>query len=78
VYLAEQVAAANLRDCNEHISRFESRYGQVFADFESAWDRGKIPDAHGYRTETDFIEWEALELEKEHWLATIDSLSSGD
>ena len=73
-YLTERTATANLRECNERISQFESRYGRVFSEFESAWTRGEIPDARAYRTETDFIEWEALAQEKEHWLAVIRSL----
>jgi hypothetical protein len=54
----------------------------TFSTFESAWDRGEIRDAHDHRTETDFIEWEALEQEKEHWLhemkRIIESFDSGD
>jgi hypothetical protein len=73
-YLAERTAASNLRECNERISRFESRYGRIFSDFASAWNRGKIVRAYDYATETDFIEWEASEQEKEHWLAVIRSL----
>jgi hypothetical protein len=73
-YLAERTATANLHECNERISQFESRYGRAFPEFESAVERGKIPDAHAYRTETDFIEWEALEQEKDHWLSVIRSL----
>lgn len=73
-YLAERTAVANLNECNERISRFESRYGRVFLDFESAWEHGQIANKHDYRMETDLIEWEALEQEKEHWLAVIRSL----
>ncbi len=67
-YLAEQAAVSNLRDCSEHISRFESRYGQTFGDWARVRNR-----AYDYSTELDFIEWEALEQEKEHWLAVIRS-----
>lgn len=74
-YLTERTATANLRDCNERISQFESCYGSVFADFESAWEHGTIANRHSYRTETDFLEWEALEQEKEHWLSFISSVA---
>ncbi|MBI3912604.1 MAG: hypothetical protein HY327_00190 [Chloroflexi bacterium] len=73
VYLTERTASANLRECNERISRFEACYGMAFSLFKSAWARGKIPNKHAYATETDFIEWEALEQEKEHWLSVIRS-----
>ena len=72
-YLAEQTAKAKLRECNERISRFESLYGRTFADFESAWDGEEIKPKHDYKMETDFIEWEALEQEKGHWLSVIRS-----
>ncbi len=78
-YLAERTATANLRECNERISQFESRYGRIFSEFESAWRRGEIPHAHAYQTETDYIEWEALGQEKEHWLKRIvESQSNGE
>ena len=69
--LAKQGAIANLHECNNWISRFESRYGITFSDFASAWNQGQVKNAHDYQTETDFIEWEALEQEKEHWLSEI-------
>ena len=75
-YLTERTAVSNLRECNERISRFESRYGRIFSDFASAWNRGSIAHTNDYATETDFIEWEASEQEKEHWLAVIRSLNS--
>ena len=73
-YLAERTAALNLRECSERISRFESRYGQVFADFGTALTKGAKTRSLEYSTEIDFVEWEALEQEKEHWLAVIRSL----
>jgi len=75
-YLAERTAVSNLRECNERISRFESRYGRIFVDWAKVWNRGNIAHAQDYVTETDFIEWEASEQEKEHWLGVIRSLHS--
>ena len=76
VYLTEHTARANLRECNERISRFESQYGRIFSEFETALERNEIANAFDYQTETDFIEWEALEQEKEHWLKMIRSLNA--
>lgn len=77
IYLARETIAAKLRECNERISDYEFRYGMSFEDFDAAWDKGGIPDKHSYQVESDFIEWEALEMEKQSWLSRIRDLSLG-
>ncbi len=69
VYLARETIAAKLKDCNQRISDYEFRYGKSFVDFDAAWDKDEIPDKHSYQVESDFMEWEALEMEKQHWLS---------
>jgi len=68
IYLARETTAAKLKDCNERISDYEFRYGRSFEEFNTAWDRNEIPQKHSYQVESDFIEWEALEMEKQYWL----------
>jgi hypothetical protein len=69
IYLARETMAAKLKECNERISDYEFRYGMSFKNFNMAWDRDGIPDKHSYQVESDFIEWEALEMEKQYWLS---------
>jgi hypothetical protein len=69
VYLARETMGAKLKECNERISDYEFRYGLSFIDFNAAWERNEIPDKHSYQVESDFIEWEALEMEKQYWLS---------
>jgi hypothetical protein len=71
IYLARETIAAKIRECNERISDYEFRYGTSFRDFDAAWDRDGIPDKHSYQVESDFIEWEALEMEKPYWLSRM-------
>ena len=77
IYLARETIAAKLKECNERISDYEFRYGTSFRDFDATWDRDGIPDKHSYQVESDFIEWEALEMEKQYWLSRIRELSLG-
>ena len=77
IYLARETIAAKLKECNQLISDYEFRYGKSFADFDAAWDKNEIPDKHSYQVESDFIEWEALEMEKQYWLSRIRELSLG-
>jgi len=77
IYLARETIAAKLKACNERISDYEFRYGMSFRDFDAAWDRDGIPDKHSYQVESDFIEWEALEMEKQHWLSHVRELWLG-
>lgn len=69
LYLVREVAMAKLRECNGRLADFEFRYGMSFSQFDVAWDQDQIPDKHSYSVETDYVEWEALEMEKQHWLA---------
>ncbi len=75
LYLVSEVVMAKLRECNERIASFEFRYGMPFNQFNAAWDKDQIPDKHSYSMEADYMEWEALEMEKQHWLAVARDLS---
>ena len=71
LYLVREVVMAKLRECNERIANFEFRYGMSFNQFNTTWDQDQIPDKHSYSVETDYIEWEALEMEKQHWTLIV-------
>lgn len=73
LYLVREVVIARLRECNERIADFEFRYGMPFNQFDAAWER--MPEKHSYSVESDYIEWEALEMEKQHWLEMARDLS---
>jgi len=75
LYLAREVVMAKLRECNERIAGFEFRYGTSFDRFDAAWDQDRVPDKHSYSVEADYIEWEALEMEKQYWLDVARDLS---
>ncbi|MCF6156338.1 MAG: hypothetical protein E3K36_14105 [Candidatus Brocadia sp.] len=53
------------------ILKFEEKYGVSFSEFEKTWDEGRIKDRHGHETESDFIDWEMLEMEKKGVIVDI-------
>ena len=42
-----------------------------FEEFRRAWEAEKIKDKYSHEVEADYIEWEALEMEKERWLELL-------
>lgn len=53
-----------LKECDEVLFRYESKYGMEFASFTQAWDQGEIRYKHSHEVERDFMEWEGFSLEK--------------
>lgn len=75
--LALENIGSKLKECNEEILKFETRYGMSFREFGKAWDEGKIRDKHSHEVESDYIEWEAIEMEKNRWLSVLRKTRSG-
>ncbi|NIR51617.1 hypothetical protein GWO43_23835 [candidate division KSB1 bacterium] len=53
-----------LEKYNNQILNFGEKYGVSFQEFENMWDSGKIKNRHSHEVESDFIDWEMLEMEK--------------
>ncbi|OGC09672.1 hypothetical protein A3J90_02890 [candidate division WOR-1 bacterium RIFOXYC2_FULL_37_10] len=71
VNLVNGNASLKLKECEDEIVKFESKYGMIFKDFEIIWNKGKISDKYSHQTERDYIEWEGFEQEKKHWLSAL-------
>ena len=69
--LIKESIKAKIKECNDLISRFETKYKVEFEEFKELWEDGKIDGKHSYEVETDFLEWEALEMEKAEWLRLL-------
>jgi hypothetical protein len=69
--LLETNALMRLKECEERIFEFESKYGMDFEGFKRVWEQGKIKDKYDHRIERDFMEWEGFESERKKWLNTI-------
>lgn len=60
-----QGVISTLERYSREILTFEEKYRCGFQEFEQQWDNNAIPDKHGYAVESDFIDWEMLECEKQ-------------
>lgn len=48
-----------VKEVEERIKDFETRYQMKFAEFKQAWNADKVPSKHSYEVERDYWEWEA-------------------
>lgn len=69
--LLETNALMRLKECEELIFGFESKYGMDFESFSKAWKKGSITDKHSHAVERDYMEWEGFEAERKKWLKTL-------
>ncbi|MEW6417774.1 MAG: hypothetical protein AB1480_06600 [Nitrospirota bacterium] len=65
-----------LEQYTREILKFEEKYGVPFTEFEKMWDEGKIKDRQSYEAESNFIDWEMLEMEKRDLLSALSRLKS--
>lgn len=65
---------AMLEKYTKGILLFEEKYGMSFEQFEKLWDEDKIANKYSYEVESDFIDWEMLEMEKKDLLYLIKEL----
>ena len=56
------------------ILMFEEKYGVSFPEFDKMWDEGRIPDKNTHAVESDYIDWEMLEMEKKDLLPVVSRL----
>ena len=64
-----------LRECIEKIGGFEARYGRGFEQFAADWKSGRLADRYSHPLERDYMEWEALTIERQELLDLIHELA---
>lgn len=67
---------SSLEKYTREILQFEEKYGDSFKEFEKMWDRDEIKAKHSYEIESDFIDWEMLEMEKKELLLIFSKLKA--
>ncbi len=72
--LLETNALMRLKECEDKIFEFESKYGMDFEGFKRAWKGGSIEDKRSHKVERDFMEWEGFESERKKWLNTLHNI----
>lgn len=65
-----------LRDVVDQLGIFEARYGRSFEQFAADWKAGRVADRFSHRIERDFMDWEALVMERQELLQLIQELSA--
>ena len=61
----------SLEKYTKEILKFEEKYGDSFREFEKMWNKGKIEKKYSYEVESDFVDWEMLEMEKKELLSAL-------
>ena len=67
---------SRLEEFNKKILEFEEKYGMSFKDFAKLWDEDKIKNKYRYEVESDFIDWEILEMEKRDLIMLLSRLKN--
>ena len=65
-----------LRDVADEIGAFEARYGRTFDQFAADWAGGRVAERFSHRIERDYMEWEALTMERQELLDLIRELAA--
>jgi hypothetical protein len=69
--LIENTLVLNLRECEDYLFKYESKYGMDFSNFSELWEKGHIPDKHSHEVERDFMEWEGFVMERSSLLKAL-------
>ncbi|MEK6656745.1 MAG: hypothetical protein AABY79_03675 [Nitrospirota bacterium] len=69
--LLETNTLMRLKECEDKIFEFESKYGMDFEGFKKAWKAKSIKEKHSHEVERDFMEWEGFEAERKKWLIAL-------
>ena len=67
---------SRLRECLAEIGAFEAKYGCTFDDLAREWASRPSHDAHAHAAERDYMEWEALAMERTEVLALLRELTA--
>lgn len=62
--LIENNLLLQLKECEDFLFKFESKYGMDFATFAEIWEGGVIPDRQSHTVERDYMEWEGFSQER--------------
>ncbi len=65
-----------LRNVVDQLGALEARHGRTFEQFAADWTAGRVADRFSHRIERDFMEWEALTMERQELLDLIRELSA--
>jgi len=62
--LIENNLLLQLKECEDFLFRFESKYGMDFSTFAEIWEGEGLPDRQSHNVERDYMEWEGFAQER--------------
>ena len=62
---------SKLEKYSRGILLFEAKYGISFDEFATMWSNNKIAEPFSYEVESDYVDWEMLEMEKKDLIAAV-------
>ncbi len=68
-------ALLKLKECEEKIFEFESKYFMDIDSFKKAWEKDDIKDKYSHEVERDYMEWEGFEYERKKWLKILQEVN---
>ncbi len=71
---AKDLLRLKVKEVEERIKEFETRYQMKFAESKQAWSADKISGKHSYEVERDYWEWEAAVENVEKLRQMLDEL----
>ncbi|TDA70276.1 MAG: hypothetical protein D9V47_02005 [Clostridia bacterium] len=74
VFSVIKVLEHRLEDCHRKLGSYEAKYGMPFRSFIRAWEKGEIPGKHSSEVESDYMDWEAYEMERRNLLRVLRKL----
>ncbi|MGA7878534.1 MAG: hypothetical protein WCA08_22940 [Desulfoferrobacter sp.] len=74
--LLENTLVLHLRECEDYLFRYESKYGMDFSNFAELWKKGEIQDMRSHEVERDFMEWEGFVMERSSLLNALRNLKA--
>ena len=72
--LVENNLLLQIKECEELIFKFESKYGMDFENFAALWEADGIKNRHSHEVERDYMEWEGFAQERTKLLNALRSL----
>ena len=63
-----------LQETNKKIALFEGKYNKSFAEFKRRLGKGGGAERYSHEWESDYLDWEALEMYKRELMRVLHSL----
>ncbi|MBM4055976.1 MAG: hypothetical protein FJ264_15190 [Planctomycetes bacterium] len=74
VNLLKKGIVSQLKECEDFILNYETKYGMSYEQFKILWGKSQIENKYSHESERDCMEWEGFQHEREKWLKMLREL----